>query len=81
MTFLARDNAVASDQRKSRDVVVERCGAAPVVLAMASLAPGAKLALVPVILAMARHACCRKLVAIEIAHVARIALDLRMCGP
>jgi hypothetical protein len=81
MTFLARDNAVACDERKSGDIVIERCDAAPVVLAMASLAPGAKLALVPVILAMARHACCRKLVAIEITGVARIALDLCMCGP
>jgi hypothetical protein len=81
MAFLARHDCMASNQRESRDVVVEGRDAAPIVLAMASLAPNAKLALMPIVLAMARDTCCRELVTIEIASVARIALDLRMCGP
>ena len=81
MAFLARHHRVASNQRKSRDVVIERRYAAPIVLAMASLTTNADLAAVPIILAMARHTSCRELVAVEIASVAGIALDLRMCGP
>ena len=81
MAFLARHHGVTSDQRKSRDIVIEGRDAAPVVLAMATLTPDAKLALVPVILAMTRHTCCRQLVVVEIARVAGVALDLRMRGP
>jgi len=81
MAFLARHRGVASDQWKSRDVVIEGRYAAPVVLAMASLAPNAKLPFVPIILAVARRTHCRQLVAVEIAGVAGIALNLRMCGP
>lgn len=55
MAFLARHDGVAPDQRKARDVVVEGRYAAPVVLAMASLAPDAKLAFVPIIRAVARR--------------------------
>ena len=80
MAFLARHHSVASDQWKSRDVVIEGRNAAPIVLAMASLALNAKLAFVPIILAVARHTYCRQLVAIEIASMARISLDHRMCG-
>lgn len=81
MAFLARDNGMASDQRKSRDVMIERRDAAPGVFAMAHLAANAELTLVPVILAMARHTRGRQLVAIEIASVAPIASDLRVRGP
>src|ERR1700757_2188314 len=81
MAFLACDDGVASEQRKSRYVMVEGCYAAPIVLAMTALAANAKLPVVSVILAMARHAGCCQLVAIEIACVARIALDFRMGGP
>ena len=81
MAFLARHHGVASNQRKSRDIVIERRYAAPIVLAMAAFTANAELAVVPIVLAMARHTCCRELVAIEIASVAHIALDLRMCGP
>src|SRR5713101_8362623 len=80
MAFFARHDRVASDQRQSRDVVIEGHYAVPIVLAVTLLATRAKLALVPVILAMARHACCRQLVAIEIAGMAGIALDLAMCA-
>jgi hypothetical protein len=81
MAFLARYNGVPSYQRKSRNVVIERRYAAPIVLAMACLAPNPELALVLVILAMTRHASCRQLVAIEIAGVAVIALGLDVCAP
>jgi hypothetical protein len=80
MTFLARHDGVAPDQRKSRDVVVEKRCSAPAGLSMALLATTAELAFVTVILAVTRHAGRRQLVAIEIACVARIALDLRMRG-
>jgi hypothetical protein len=81
MAFLARHDGVASDQWKSRDVMIEGRCAAPIVLAMTSLTTSAKPAVVPIVLAMAGHTCCRQLVAMEIASVARIALNLRMCGP
>lgn len=78
MAFLARHSGVPTDERKSSDVMIEGRDAAPIVLAMAFLAPNAELTLVPVILAMTRHACCRKLFAIEIAGVTAITLDLGM---
>ncbi len=81
VTFLARHDGVPSNQRKSRDVVIEERYAAPIVLAVAPLAAGAELAFMPVILAVAGDACCRELVAIKVARVAGIALDLGMCGP
>jgi hypothetical protein len=80
MAFLAGYDGVVSDQGKSRDVMVKGRYAAPIVLAMASLAANAELAIMPIILAVARRTCGRQLVAIEIARVARVALDLCMCG-
>ncbi len=53
MAFFARHDSMASDQRKSRDVVVEGRYAAPIVLAMALSATHAELAVVPIVLAMA----------------------------
>ena len=53
----------------------------PTGLSVTSLAAGAKLALVPVILAVTRYTARRQLVAIEIAGMTRIALDLRMRPP
>jgi hypothetical protein len=50
----------------------------PTGLSMTSLAAAAKLALVPIVLAVTRYAGRRELVAIEIAGMACIALDLRM---
>jgi hypothetical protein len=81
MAFLARHDAVVPDQRKSRDIMIEGCYAAPIILAMASLAANPKLTVVRIIGAMAGHACRRQLVAIEITGVARIALDFCMGGP
>jgi len=81
MAFLACHDGVVSDQRKSRDVMIEGCGTAPIVLAMASLAANAKLTVVRIIGAMAGHACRRQLVAIESTAVACVALDFCMGGP
>jgi hypothetical protein len=81
MAFLAGHDGVAPDQRKSRDVVIEERYSAPVGLSVTLLAATAKLAFVSVILAVTRHTGRRQLVAIEIAGVARIALNLRMRGP
>src|SRR5215831_3073299 len=81
MAFLACHDSVVSDQRKSRDIMIEGCYAPPLVLAMASLAANAKLTVVRIIGPMARDARGRQLVAIEIARVACIALDFCMGGP
>ena len=81
MAFFACHHGVVSDERKSRDAVIEGDCAAPFVLAMASLAATAKLSIVHVIIAMARRTCCCQLIAIHFTGVARIALNLCMCGP
>jgi len=81
VAFLACRDGVVSDQRKSRDVMIEGCDAAPFILAMTSLAANTKLAVVRIIGAMARDTCGRQLVAVEITSVAGIALDLCMGGP
>src|SRR5215469_992518 len=80
MALLTGHDRVAPDQRKPRDVVIERSDAPPARRAMALLAAGAELALVLVILAMARHAGRPQLVAVDVAGVARIAFDLRVRG-
>ncbi len=77
MTFLARHDGMASDQRKSSDVVIEG-GPAPAGVPVTLLAAITQLAFVSIILLMTRHARGRQLVAIEIAGMARVALDLRM---
>jgi hypothetical protein len=77
MAFLARHNGVATDQRKSRDVVIER-HAAPIVLAVTSLATIAQLTVVPIVLTVTGYAGRPQLVAIEIAGMAGVALYLRM---
>jgi hypothetical protein len=77
MAFLARHDGMAPDQRKSSDVVIEG-RSAPAGLPMTLLAATAKPAFVPVILLVTRHASGRQLVAIEIAGMTRVALDLRM---
>ncbi len=78
MAFLARHDGVAPDQRKSRNVVIEGRHAAPIVLAMTQLATSAQLTVVPVVLAVTGYAGRPQLVAIKIAGMARVALDLRM---
>jgi hypothetical protein len=80
MAFLARHDGVAPDQRKSRDVVIEGRYSAPAGLSVTLLAATAKLTFVLVILSVTRHTGRRQLVAIEIACVAHIALNLRMRG-
>jgi hypothetical protein len=71
---------VAPDQRKSRDVVIEGRYSAPAGRSVTLLAAIAELAVVPVVLSVTRHAGRRQLVAIEIACVAGIALDLGVRG-
>jgi hypothetical protein len=80
MAFLTGHDGVAPDERKSGDVVIEGRYAAPAGLPVTLLTTAAELALVRVILAVTRHAGRRQLVAIEIARVAGIALDLRVRG-
>jgi len=78
MAFLARHDSVASDQRKSRNVVIEGRHTTPIVLGMTSLATIAKLTIVPIVLTVTRYAGRPQLVAVEIAGMARVALDLRV---
>ena len=81
VAFLARRDGVPSDQRKSRDIVIEERYAAPIVLTVTPLATSAELTVMPIILAVAGDAGCRELVAIKIARVAGIALEFGVCGP
>jgi hypothetical protein len=60
--------------------MVEGGYAAPTGLGVTPLAAGTKLALVPIILAVTRYTGRRQLVVIEIASVARIAFDFRVCA-
>ena len=78
MALFARYDRVASDQRKSSEVVIERGCSAPTDLSMTFLAFGAQLSLVAIILPVTGNARRRQLVAVEIAGVAGIALNLRM---
>ena len=78
MALFARHDRVASDQRKSREVVIERGGSAPTDLAVTFLAVGAKLSLVAIILPVTGNARRRQLVVVKIAGVAGIAFNLRM---
>jgi hypothetical protein len=77
MAFLARHDGMAPDQRKSSDVVIEG-RSAPTGLSVTLLAATAQSAFVPVILLVTSHASRRQLVAIEIAGMTPVALDLRM---
>ena len=78
VAFLASYDGVASNQRKSSDVVIEGLYLAPTGFSMTLLAAATKLALVPIVLPVTRYTARCQLVAIEIAGMARIALDLRM---
>ena len=78
MTFFARHDRMASDQRKSCEIMIESSRAAPIGLAVAALAIWAKLSLVPVVFQVTGNARRGELVAIEIASVTGIALDLGM---
>jgi hypothetical protein len=80
MAFLARHDGVASDQRKSGDVVIEGLYLTPIDLYVTLLAAATKLAFVPIVLPVTRYAVRCQLVAIEVASMAGIALDLRMRG-
>jgi hypothetical protein len=80
MAFLARYDGVTPDQRKPGDIVIEGGYASPAGLTVTLLAPIAEPACVRILLAVTRLASRRQLVAIEIARVASVALDLRMRG-
>jgi hypothetical protein len=78
MALFARYDRVASDKRKSSEVVIERDCSAPTDLSVTFLAVAAKLSLVAIILPVTGNARRRQLVAVEIAGVTGIALNLRM---
>ena len=76
MTFLARHDGMAADQRKARNVMIEADLLPPAGLAMTAFAAGSELAFMRIILLVAGHAGRRELVAIEIARMAPVTLDL-----
>ena len=78
MAFLARHDGMTPDQRKSGYIVIKGYYAPPAGICVALLAPVSEAALMRILFAVTRHASRRQLVAIKIACVARIALDLRM---
>lgn len=77
MALFARHDGVASDQRKSSNIVIKG-RFAPAGLRVTLLAATAQPAFVSIILLVAGHASSRQLVAIEIPRMARIALDPRV---
>ena len=79
MARLARHRCVQTNQRKARHVMIEHDFLPPVGFGVASFAARPKLALMRVVGFMTGDAGCGKLVAIEIALVAGIALDLLVC--
>lgn len=78
MAFFARHDRMTSNERETRKIMIEGSRPAPTGLAVAALAVGAKLSFVPVVLPVTGNARCRELIAIEIAGVTGIALDLCM---
>jgi hypothetical protein len=75
VALLAGHDRMATDQRKSREVVIERDRLAPIGIAVTLLAAGSQAAFVGIILLVAGHAARRHLVAKEIAGVAEVAFD------
>jgi len=80
MTFLTRHDGVPPDQREPCDIVIKGDCAAPARLSVALLAASTEPTFVTVILAMTRRTARPRLVAIDIAGVAGIALDLGVRG-
>ncbi len=78
MTRFAANVRMAADQWKSRDIVIDRYRLMPRDLGVTIFAFDAELSFVPIVLPVARYARGRQLVAIKIAAVAGVALDLRM---
>ena len=78
MAVLARHHGMASNQRKSSNVVIEGRYPAPTGLRVTLLAAIAKVAFVSIVLSVTRHTIGRQFVAIEIPGMATVALDPRM---
>ena len=76
MTILAGDRCVKANEGKPREVVIERDLVAPAGFVVALVAARSELAFVRIILLVAADARGCQLVAVEIAFVARVALDL-----
>ncbi len=74
VAFLAGDRRMQTDQRKARDLVVERNAFPPIDIVMTALAALSQFSFMGILLAMAGVARRRKLVPIKIAGVAGIAL-------
>ena len=75
VTFLAGYRRMQTDQRKVRDLVIERNAFPPINIVVTALATLSQLSFVGILLAMAGVARNRKLVPIKIAGVAGVAPD------
>src|SRR5215475_11818599 len=80
MTFLARHNGMAADQRKACEVVVEADFLPPTSLPVTSFAAATELSLMWIVLLVAGHTGRCELVAIEIARMTGVTLDLRVAA-
>jgi hypothetical protein len=78
MAFLACHHGMETDKWEARKVVIEGNFATPPGLVMALLTTATELPFVGVILAVARNACGRQFVTIEITGVARRAFDIHV---
>ena len=76
VAFLAGYRRVEADEGKPREIVIEGDLLAPAGLVVTLIAARAELTLVRIVLLVTADASGRQLVAIEIALVARVALDL-----
>jgi hypothetical protein len=80
MALFARHDGVAPDEWESRDVMIERGYASPIVLPVTLFATIAEPPAVPIILPVTGYARRCQLVAVEIAGMTSVAPDLRVCG-
>lgn len=81
VTLLARHDRMTADQRKAREVVIERNRFAPGGIPMTPLAATPQLPFVGVVLLVAGHTTRRQLVAKQITSVAEVAFDPGVAAP
>jgi hypothetical protein len=81
MALLAWRDRMTANQWKTRDVVVEGHIPPPARFLVALFTAAAELSLVGIVFLVTRHAIRCELVAIEVAGMTGVALDLRMLAP
>lgn len=81
VAFFTGNRGMQPDQRKARQLVIERLGPSPIGIVVASLTPFAQFSLVRIVLAVTRHAGSRKLFPIDEAGVTGVAFDPGVAAP